>query len=88
VIGYARVSSATHRDDLERQVEYLRRRGVQEVISDIASGLNEERKGFLRLLDKVLHNEVDKVVVSYEDRLTRFGFRNAAQSFQSPWNEH
>jgi putative resolvase len=83
VIGYARVSSATHRDDLERQVEYLRRRGVQEVISDIASGLNEERKGFLRLLDKVLHNEVDKVVVSYEDRLTRFGFETLRRVFKA-----
>jgi excisionase family DNA binding protein len=35
IIGYARVSSATQKDDLERQVEYLRQRGVQEVITDI-----------------------------------------------------
>ena len=70
VIGYARVSSNTQK--LERQVEYLRQRGVQEVITDIGSGLNEKRKGFLRLLERVLHNEVDKVVVLYEDRLTRF----------------
>jgi len=74
IIGYARVSSPTQRDDLERQVEYLRQRGVQEVVTDIGSGLNEKRRGFLRLLDRVLHNEVDKVVVLCEDRLTRFGF--------------
>ena len=35
VIGYARVSSSKQKDDLEMQVEYLRQRGVQEVITDI-----------------------------------------------------
>jgi putative resolvase len=83
VIGYARVSSATQRDDLERQVKYLRERGVQEVITDIGSGLNEKRKGFLRLLDRVLHNEVDKVVILYEDRLTRFGFDTLRRVFEA-----
>ena len=82
VIGYARVSSSTQKDDLERQVEYLRQRGVQEVITDIGSGLNEKRKGFLRLLDRVLHNEVDKVVILYEDRLTRFGFEALKKVFE------
>ena len=83
VIGYARVSSATQKDDLERQVEYLRQRGVQDVITDVGSGLNEKRKGFLRLLDRVLHNEVDRVVVLYEDRLTRFGFDTLRRVFEA-----
>jgi len=83
IIGYARVSSSTQKDDLERQVEYLRQRGVQEVITDIGSGLNEKRKGFLRLLDRVLHNEVDKVVILYEDRLTRFGFDTLKRVFEA-----
>jgi len=83
IIGYARVSSPTQRDDLERQVEYLRQRGVQEVVTDIGSGLNEKRKGFLRLLDRVLHNEVDKVVILYEDRLTRFGFDTLKKVFEA-----
>jgi putative resolvase len=83
IIGYARVSSNTQKDDLERQVEYLRQRGVQEVITDIGSGLNEKRKGFLKLLDLVLHNEVDKVVVLYEDRLTRFGFDTLKRVFEA-----
>jgi len=83
IIGYARVSSNTQKDDLERQVEYLRQSGVQEVITDIGSGLNEKRKGFLRLLDRVLHNEVDKVVVLYEDRLTRFGFDTLKKVFEA-----
>ena len=83
IIGYARVSSNTQKDDLERQVEYLRQSGVQEVITDIGSGLNEKRKGFLRLLDRVLHNEVNKVVVLYEDRLTRFGFDTLRRVFEA-----
>jgi len=83
IIGYARVSSAAQRDDLERQVEYLKQRGVQEVITDTGSGLNEKRRGFLRLLDRVLHNEVEKVVILYEDRLTRFGFNTLREVFEA-----
>jgi len=83
IIGYARVSSATQKDDLERQVEYLRQNGVHEIITDIGSGLNEKRKGFLKLLNKVLHNEVDRVVILYEDRLTRFGFGTLEKVFEA-----
>jgi putative resolvase len=82
IIGYARVSSNTQKDDLERQVKYLQEYGVHEVITDIGSGLNENRKGFLKLLDKILHNEVDKVVILYEDRLTRFGFDTLKRVFE------
>jgi len=82
IIGYARVSSNTQKDDLERQVKYLQEYGVHEVITDIGSGLNENRKGFLKLLDKILHNEVYKVVILYEDRLTRFGFDTLKRVFE------
>jgi len=58
------------------------------VITDMGSGLNQKRKGFLRLrlLDRVLHNEVDKVLVLYEDRLTRFGFE-ALKDVKPPQQE-
>jgi len=82
IIGYARVSSNTQKDYLEQQVKYLQEYGVHEVITDIVSGLDENRKGFLKLLDKVLHNEVDKVVILYEDRLTRFGFDTLKRVFE------
>ncbi len=87
VLGYARVSSSTQKDDLKRQVELLKQGGAQEVISDIGSGLNEKRKGFLRLLDRVLHNEVNKVVIVYEDRLTRFGFDTLRIVFEAHGTE-
>jgi len=82
VIGGARVSYNTQKAELERQVEHLRQRDVQEVITDMGSGLNEKRKGFLRLLDRALHNEVDKVLVLHEDRLTRFGFEASKKVFE------
>ena len=40
---------------------------------DVASGLNFKRKGLLSLLDLVEAGSVSQVVVSYKDRLARFG---------------
>jgi excisionase family DNA binding protein len=76
---YARVSSPGQRGDLEGQVQYLRQycssRGyrVVDVLSDVASGLKTDREGLMRLLDYVTNRQVDVVVVTYRDRLTRFG---------------
>ena len=75
---YARVSPS-QKSDLEGQVQYLRQycssRGykVVDVLSDVASGLWADREGLLRLLDYVTNRQVDVVVVTYKDRLTRFG---------------
>ncbi|MEM1625677.1 MAG: IS607 family transposase [Sulfolobaceae archaeon] len=76
VILYARVSSNTQKDDLVNQVKYLEEnvKDYDKVITDIGSGLNMKRKGFLKLLRMILNNEVSKVVVAYPDRLVRFGF--------------
>jgi predicted site-specific integrase-resolvase len=76
VILYARVSSSTQKDDLENQVKYLQGqvKSYDLIITDVGSGLNMKRKGFLRLLRMILNNEVSKVVVAYPDRLVRFGF--------------
>ncbi len=76
---YARVSSPSQKSDLEGQIQYLRQycssRGykVVDVLSDVASGLKADRKGLLKLLDYVTNRQVDVVVVTYRDRLTRFG---------------
>jgi len=75
---YARVSPS-QRGDLEGQVQYLKQycssRGyrVVDVLSDIASGLRTDREGLLRLLNYVINGQVDVVVVTYKDRLARFG---------------
>ncbi|MFN3622014.1 MAG: IS607 family transposase, partial [Nitrososphaerales archaeon] len=64
VVGYARVSSSTQRDDLERQKQlissYAREKGYGEIqiLTDIGSGLNEKRKSFLKLLETVSEKRV------------------------------
>jgi len=79
-IAYARVSSSDQKGDLERQVQYLTQycsaKGyrVVDILSDVASGLNAERRGLLKLFNSVANKQVDVVVVTYRDRLTRFGF--------------
>ena len=89
VVGYARVSSTTQKDDLERQKQlvhsYAKDRGYGEIqiLDDVGSGLNENRKGFLRLLEMVTERKVSKVIVAYEDRLTRFGFETLRRMFQA-----
>ena len=68
VILYARVSS--QKDDLINQVKYLEEnvKDYDQAITDIGSGLNMKRKGFLKLLRIILNNEVSKVVVAYPER--------------------
>ena len=89
VVGYARVSSTTQKDDLERQKQlihsYAKDRGYGEIqiLDDVGSGLDENRKGFLRLLEMVTERKVSKVIVAYEDRLTRFGFETLRRMFQA-----
>lgn len=79
-IIYARVSSSDQKRDLERQIEYLTQycsaKGykVTDILSDAASGLKTNRRGLLKLFNYVINRQVDVVVVTYKDRLTRFGF--------------
>ena len=79
VIGYCRVSSHKQKGDLERQIEnvktYMYAKGYQfEIISDIGSGINYNKKGLNQLIDMITNSEVDKIVVFYKDRLIRFGY--------------
>ena len=41
---------------------------------EIASGMNENRKELNSLLREIFAGNIDKVFISYRDRLTRFGF--------------
>jgi excisionase family DNA binding protein len=85
---YARVSSADQRSDLERQIEYLTQycssRGyrVIDILSDVASGLKTDRRGLQKLFDYVVSRQVDVVVVTFRDRLTRFGFEYLEHFFK------
>lgn len=77
---YARVSSYDQKSDLERQIQYLTQycvaKGykVVDILSDVASGLRTNRPGLLKLFNYIVNKKVDVVVLTYKDRLTRFGF--------------
>ena len=77
---YARVSNTKQKQDLEHQItfikEYMISNGIipDATYSDIASGMNEERKSFNELLDDIFERKIDTVYSSFKDRLTRFGY--------------
>lgn len=74
-ILYARVSSPKHREELERQCEYLQSQYPEgEIVSEIGGGLNYKRKKFLAVLERIFSGNVECLVVAYKDRLARFGF--------------
>ncbi len=79
IIGYCRVSSLKQKDDLERQIkyvtEYMIAKGYSfEILTDIGSGINYNRKGLNELLELVINNEIEKIILLYKDRLVRFGY--------------
>lgn len=77
-IAYARVSSHDQKADLERQKQvlelYCARQGwTYEVIADLGSGMNYNKKGLKRLLDEVVDGQIGRLVITHKDRLLRFG---------------
>jgi putative resolvase len=80
IVLYGRVSGQGQKSDLETQLERLQvwasreRAGKQTVVlSDIGSGLSATRRHLQRLLRLVREDQVAEIVVTYPDRLTRFG---------------
>lgn len=81
-VVYTRVStfSQKERGDLDRQVQYINNKVASKnpknlrYFSDVASGLNDNRKSLNKLLDLVMDDKVDRIFVLYKDRLTRFGY--------------
>ena len=75
---YTRVSSKKQSDDLSRQIEYIKHKRPEYssyiFISDIASGINFNRKGLSTILDAAIQRNVGEIVVAHKDRLCRFGF--------------
>lgn len=79
-IIYARVSNAKQSDDLKHQIsilqQYMCSNGivVDDIYSDIASGMNDQRQKFNAMIERVVTGGIDTIYVTYKDRLTRFGF--------------
>lgn len=78
---YARVSSQKQDKDgnLERQVERLLKwvkennYEVVRVFKDTASGINDKRKNFWKMMEFIKENHIPFLIVEFHDRLTRFG---------------
>ena len=80
-IAYARVSNANQKDDLRNQITFIRNyvnaKGeiLDDVIEDIGSGLNYNRKHWDDLLlNQIPKGEIEKIYITYKDRFVRFGF--------------
>ena len=74
-ICYVRVSTHGQKDDLERQKEFMRKKYKKyEIIEDIGSGINFNRRGLRKIIDFAISGKINKLVVAHKDRLTRFGF--------------
>ena len=77
-VAYARVSSHEQKDDLERQKQvlelYCARQGwTFEVIADLGSGMNYQKKGLKKLLEAIIDGQIGRLVITHKDRLLRFG---------------
>ena len=78
---YARVSTNKQKSDLENQINLLKQfcfsngYKINGVFSDIASGISfEKRNDFFSMLDEIIQGKVERVVITYKDRLSRVGF--------------
>jgi excisionase family DNA binding protein len=88
---YARVSSHEQKQkgDLLRQIEKIKANfpiieyeAVYE-ITDVSSGLNDKRKGLLKLISLAQEEKISDVAITFKDRLTRFGYHYLEQFFSS-----
>ncbi len=88
---YGRVSAYDQKKngDLDRQIEVLKEYCtsnnyiVEHVITDLGSGLKTGRKELKKLFNPVCKGKISKVIISYKDRLTRFGFEYLEKFFRS-----
>lgn len=88
---YGRVSSNEQKQkgDLERQIQFVQEKmeklHFSSIItfSDVGSGLNDKRKGLLKIMDLAKKGEITDVAIRYRDRLTRFGYGYLEEYFKS-----
>ena len=74
-ILYARVSSSSRRSSLDKQEELLKNKYPNaRFISDIASGFNQNRRGYRTFLELAIDGNPLHLVATTSDRITRTGF--------------
>ncbi len=91
LVIYARVASLEQKrkGDLDRQVNYIKEKldlrtyNNIEIITDVGSGLNDKRKGLIKIMKRARNGEISTLAIRYKDRLTRFGFNYLEVYFKS-----
>lgn len=80
IIGYSRVSSYDQKKDLKIQSERLNLHIMKEypncnheIIEDLGSGLNYNKRGLKKLLRLICNQEITILILTHKDRLLRFG---------------
>jgi len=81
IVIYARVSTQKQKKDLENQIELLKKYcfengyKIKKIYKDISSGISyEKRKDFFDMFKEIEEYKVEKVIITYKDRLSRIGF--------------
>ena len=75
VILYARVSSKKQQSSLKTQERRLKKHYPDgQFISDIASGCNQNRRGYKAILERAIEGNSLHLVATTSDRITRTGF--------------
>lgn len=79
---YGRVSTQKQfqRGDLDNQINTILAYAATQnpvniqIYKDVGSGLNDNRKELLKLINDIQQNKINRLFITYKDRLTRFGF--------------
>ena len=77
-LGYAPVSSHDQKEDLIRQAQVLENfctanGWTYEILQDLGSGLNFQKKGLKKLIQNICSEKIDRLLLTHNDRLLRFG---------------
>lgn len=91
VATYARCSTSDQKShgDIDRQSERLveysvkHKYKIEHIIKDMGSGLNDKRKGFVKLCKLVIDKKINKIIIEHKDRLTRFQYNLIEMFFNS-----
>ena len=80
-------SSSGNKEILQSQKDKLRKYynniAPVKIVSDKASGLNENRKGLKKLIDLSIKGEITDIAFTRPDRLARFGYKYLEELFNS-----
>ena len=90
---YSRCSSSDQKQhgDIDRQSDRLLNYAIKNnykithIIKDLGSGMNDKRKGFIKLCNLIINKSIDKVIIEHKDRLTRFQY-NLIELFFNSYN--